>query len=251
MQVRIRKTRARQQRIEFCRHGGKRRGAGRKRRAGGRRKVAHRRRPRIERCAPVHVTLRLADDVPTLRNHKRCKVLRRAFREGGRKMGFRIVEFSVQGNHVHLICEASSNCALSRGMQGFKNRVTRGLNRIFGRRGTVWADRYHLEILRSPKQTRAALSYVLNNARRHGIGPAANPLWVDPFSSGRYFEGWATAPPDAVDRRATADPPVAPAESWLLTVGWQRHGLIRRNEVPRAGDSGRLACGRGRGGAVG
>jgi REP element-mobilizing transposase RayT len=232
MQVRIRKTRARQQRIEFCRHGGKRRGAGRKRR-GGRRRVAHRRRPRIDRCTPVHVTLRLADDVPSLRNYKRCKVLRRAFREGGRKAGFRVVEFSVQGNHVHLVCEASSNRALSGGMQGFKHRVTRGLNRLCdGRRGTVWADRYHLEVLRSPKQVRAALSYVLNNARRHRIAPSANPSWIDPFSSARYFEGWALAPPGAADRRAGSEAPVAEAESWLLTVGWRRHGLIRADEVP-------------------
>jgi putative transposase len=232
MKVRIRKTRARQQRIEFCDHGGKRRGAGRKRR-GGRRKVAHRRRPRIERCTPVHVTLRMADDVPSLRNYERAPVLRRAFCEGGRKEGFRIVEFTILGNHLHMVGEASSNRALSLGMQGFKNRVTRGLNRLCGgRKGTVWADRYHLEVLRSPRQVRAALAYVLNNARRHGIAPAANPSWVDPFSSGRYFEGWATAPPDGADRRASPGAPVAEAESWLLTVGWRVHGLIRPDEVP-------------------
>jgi putative transposase len=231
MRVRIRRTRARQQKIEFCGHGGKRRGAGRKRR-GGRRRVAHCLRPEISGWTPVHVTLRLADDVPSLRNHERCSVLRKAFCEGGRKDDFRIVEFSVQGNHVHSVCEARSKTGLSRGVQGFKHRVTRGLNRLCGgRKGTVWADRYHLEVLRSPKQVRAALSYVLNNARRHGIAPARNPRWLDPFSSARYFEGWAMAPPTA-DRRATPDAPVAEAESWLLTVGWRRHGLIRPDEVP-------------------
>jgi REP element-mobilizing transposase RayT len=231
VKVRIRKTRARQQRIEFCGHGGKRRGAGRKRR-GGRRKVAHRRRALIERLTPVHVTLRLADDMPSLRNFKRCKVLRKALCHGGRKVGFRIVEFSTQGNHLHMVGEARSNVALSRGIQGFKHRVTRGLNKLCnGRKGSVWADRYHLEVLRSPKQVRAALSYVLNNARRHGIAPA-NPRWVDPFSSARYFDGWATAPPDPADRRTVPGSPVAAPESWLLTVGWRKHGLIRPNEVP-------------------
>jgi hypothetical protein len=159
--------------------------------------VAHRRRPGIERLTPVHVTL---------------------------------------GNHLHLVGEARSNRALSRGMQGFKNRVTRGLNRLCGgRKGTVWADRYHLEVLRSPKQVKAVLAYVLNNARRHGIAPAANPGWVDPFSSARYFDGWATGPPEAADRRSTPGAPVAEAESWLLTVGWRQHGLIRPDEVPGRG----------------
>jgi REP element-mobilizing transposase RayT len=232
MQVRIVKRRARQQRIEFCGHGGKRRGAGRKRR-GCRRRVAHRSRPRIVRLTPVHVTLHLASDLPSLRNDRRCKVLRRAFCEGGRKPGFRIVEFSVMGNHVHLVCEAQSNRALSLGMQGFEHRVTRGLNRLFGgRRGSVWADRYHLEVLCSPKQVRAVLSYVLNNARRHGIAPKETPSWIDPFSSARYFDGWATGPPDHVDRRITPGAPVAEAESWLLTVGWRRHGLISPDELP-------------------
>ena len=232
MKVRIRKTRARQQRIEFSDHGGKRRGAGRKRR-GGRRKVAHRRRPRIERLTPVHVTLRLADDVPSLRNYERAPVLRKAFCEGGRKDGFRIVEFSILGDHLHMVGEARSNVALSRGMQGFKHRVTRGLNKLCkGRTGSVWADRYHLEVLRSPRQVRAALAYVLNNWRKHRIAPVRSQSAVDPFSSARYFDGWATAPPDAADRTGMAKAPVAKAESWLLTVGWLRHGLIRLDEVP-------------------
>jgi putative transposase len=232
MKVRIRKTRARQQKIEFCGHGGRRRGAGRKRR-GGRRRVAHCRRPELKGWTSVHVTLRLADDVPSLRNYERCRVLRTAFCEGGRKDDFRIVEFSVQGNHVHSVCEARSKTALSRGIQGFKHRVTRGLNRrCGGRTGTVWADRYHVEVLRTPRQVRNALCYVLNNDLRHGV--LRRRGCVDGFSSGRYFAGWATAPPDGCDRREAGEAPVAEATSWLLSVGWRRHGLIRLDEVPAA-----------------
>jgi hypothetical protein len=97
----------------------------------------------------VHVTLRLADDVPSLRNYERAPVLRKAFCEG---------------------------------------------------------------------------------ARRHGVAPARNPDWIDPFSSARYFDGWATAPPKA--DRESEEALVVSAESWLLTVGWRRHGLIRFDEVP-------------------
>jgi putative transposase len=236
MKVRIRKTRARQQRIEFCGHGGRRKGAGRKRR-GGRKRVAHCRRPELEGWTPVHVTLRLVDGLPSLRNYERCKVLRKALCEGGGKPDFRVVELSVQGNHVHSVCEARSKLGLSRGIQGLKHRVTRGLNRLWGgRRGTVWADRYHLEVLRTPRQVRNALCYVLNNDLRHGL--ARRRGCVDVFSSGRYFDGWATAPPDEASREGE-DAPVAPATSWLLTVGWRRHGLIGLDEVPVAGRPGR------------
>jgi putative transposase len=228
VKVRIKKTRARQQRIEFSTHGGKRRGAGRKR-SGGRRRVPHRKRPRIGPRTPVHITLRCAAEVPQLRNFERCKVLRRACCESKRD-GFRLCESSIQGNHLHLVCEADSNQALARGMQGFKGRVTKGLNRLCnGRKGSVWDDRYHLEVLRTPRQVRNALAYVLNNWLHHGIGPA-RPRQPDPFSSGRYFDGWATAPP--VAGRECDDAPVAPAEGWLLTVGWRQHGLIEVGEVP-------------------
>jgi REP element-mobilizing transposase RayT len=231
MQVRLRKTRARQQRIEFCGHGGKRRGAGRKRR-GGRRRVPHRRRPHLDGRTPVHVTLRVAAHVPSLRNYERCKELRKALCKSASQEGFRICHFTVQGNHLHLVCEAASNRALARGMQTFEQRVTRALNALLGRKGTVWADRYHFEPLRTPRQVRAALSYALNNWRKHGEAPREGVV-ADPFSSARYFDGWATAPATGPPQPEGDDgPPVAPAETWLLTVGWRRHGLIRLDEAP-------------------
>ena len=57
----------------------------------------------------------------------------------------------------------------------------------------------------------------------------------DPFSSAWYFDGWA-------DQRwregliaSPHGPPVVAAESWLLTTGWRRHGLIHITEAPPAG----------------
>ena len=41
--------------------------------------------------------------------------------------GLRIVQFSVQGNHLHLIVEADSSTALSRGMQGLCIRLAKAL----------------------------------------------------------------------------------------------------------------------------
>jgi putative transposase len=231
VKIRIRRRRARQQRIEFSTHGGRRRGAGRKRKA-VRPCVAHRKRAELDGRTPVHVTLRVADDVPNLRNFERCAVLRAAFCKA-KDDEFRMVEFSVQGNHLHSICEARSSSALGRGVQKFEQRVTRGLNKLLDREGTVWAGRYHSEPLRSPRQVRAALRYVLLNARRHGIAPRRNPDWIDPFSSGRYFTGWSNGPRDGPAPRDD-QAPVAPAETWLLSVGWRRHGLIDPAEVPRA-----------------
>jgi putative transposase len=104
-------------------------------------------------------------------------VLGRAFWAGGDRFGLRLVQYSVQGNHVHLLVEVRGKRALSRGMQGLGVRVARGLNRMSGRRGRVLADHYHARVLRSPSEVRRVGAYLSSNAQRHfgAVGP-------DPFS---------------------------------------------------------------------
>ena len=116
-------------------------------------------------------------------------------------------------------------------MKSIAARLARAANRVFARRGSVLADRYHLHVLRTPREVRNALAYVLLNARRHAakLGQLLRgPARIDPASSGRWFDGWsASAPTPGPDR-----PAVAPPRSWLLRVGWRRHGLLRPEEVP-------------------
>jgi hypothetical protein len=68
--------------------------------------------------------------------------------------------------------------------------------------------------------------------------PADRMVGVDHWSSALYFDGFANVGPlpeepplepgtRVVDERG---PPVAPARSWLLRVGWRRHGLIYTGE---------------------
>ena len=182
---------------------------------------------------PVHVTKRVLPEVGRLRRFELCKVLQRAFVRGCNRDGFRICQFSIQGNHIHLICEARDAASLARGVQGWSVRVARGLNGVLGREGTVFEDRYHVEVIKTPRQMRAALCYVMQNARRHGEQLDRRWNGMDPFSSAWWFDGWRD------DRWRVGiipaeEPPVSAAGSWLLTVGWRRHGLLAIDEVPAA-----------------
>jgi REP element-mobilizing transposase RayT len=195
----------------------------------GRTTVERTRRPELRPNVPVHVTLKLRPDAPRLRRARAWAVLRAAFRRGCDRFGFRLVHFSVQSNHIHLVSEADDRRALARGVQGLAVRIARRMNRLAGRKGKFFADRYHLRLLRSPTQVRRAILYVLQNVAHHDRNLRGV---IDVYSSAAYFHGWRErlSLPLVLD----GDPPVTAARSWLLTVGWLRGGgPIGRDEVPR------------------
>jgi REP element-mobilizing transposase RayT len=137
--------------------------------------VWHRRRPELKARFPVHVTWRMRDEVWNLRSRRCFTALARAFWGGCDRFGFRLVHYSVQGNHVHLLVEARDERSLSRGMNGLGVRVARGLNRVMRRRGRVLDDRYHGRILRTPTEVRRARDYLQQNARHHYARAGADP----------------------------------------------------------------------------
>jgi REP element-mobilizing transposase RayT len=219
--------------------GGFRRGAGRKP-TSGRPGTRHRARPEHNAAHPLHVTLRAG--IRPLRSQQVFPTVRRALSQATwRADSFRVVHFSVQADHLHLIVEASNKADLSRGMRGLVIRIARQVNRLLMRKGPLWADRWHGRPLTSPRQVRNALVYVFGNFRKHMHRAPA--LGIDPFSSARYFDGWRLAAghvPSLAEPAPlalfSADPNesgvVAPG-TWLARKGWKRRGLIDVEECPR------------------
>jgi putative transposase len=186
--------------------------------------VPHRRREVHRAHCPAHVTLRAANGLPSLRGDGVFPAIRRALAAAS-NASFRVLQFSVQRDHLHLIVEADRPAALSRGVHGLAIRTARAFNRAVGRRGRVWSDRFHARDLHTPRETRHALVYVLANLRKHA--PAVRG--IDPCSSAAWFSGWRAAP--AVPSPGAS--PVAAPRTWLARVGWQRYGRIDVDEVPR------------------
>src|SRR5262245_25822335 len=145
--------------------GGPRPGAGRPR--GPRPRVLHRKREQIPPSCPVHVTLRVRSDVPSLRTGAVVHEFRRSLAEACERGNFRVNHYSLQGDHAHMIVEARSKQALANGMKSISTRLAHTVNRVTGRSGPVLDGRYHHRVLRTPREVRRALAYVLLNARRH------------------------------------------------------------------------------------
>jgi putative transposase len=207
--------------------GGKRDGAGRKP-TPGRRRVPHRPRVLHQRHCPAHVTLRASSAVPSLRTRPLLLAARTALAAASTSR-FRVLQYSVQADHLHLLVEADGPTGFERGVQGLAIRVAKAVNRALGRTGRVWGDRYHARMLRTPREVRHALVYMLNNFKKHFRGARG----LDPCSSARWFDGWRIATGPGVEAS-----PVARACTWLARVGWRRHGLIDVDEHPRLAHSG-------------
>ena len=186
--------------LKYKGRGGPRKGAGRPHKPGGR--VSHDRRPSLSPHHPVHVTLRAAPGVPNLRRIQAFRRIADAFYAGKDRFGFRVVHCSVQGNHIHLIAEAENRVALARGMKGLEVRIARGVNRAVGRRGPLFAERYHGHVLKTPREVARAVDYVLANWFRHA-GREVGPYDLDRLSS-------------VADRSLVVRP-----QTWLLRIGWE------------------------------
>ena len=189
----------------------------------------HRPRPDVTGRCPVHVVLRVTREVGNLRTHRAYRAVRGAIGTCAARTDYRVVHVSIQSNHVHLLVEADSKQSLTVGMQGFAISAAKRLNReLRRRRGEVFPFRYHATPITNPTQARNAISYILNNWRRHKNDLRA-PWRIDPYSSAEQFAGWAT--PHGYQPRAEPLPCVRPT-SWLLADGWRRARPIELDEIP-------------------
>lgn len=190
----------------------------------------HRRRAEHDPRVPAHVTIRLVTS-RTLRTQPVLRAVRAVLRAlHAQREGLRVTAFSLQHNHLHFIVEADSAAAFASGMRSLCIRIAMRANQALGRSGTLFADRYHVTPLRSPRAVRNAYAYVLLNRRRHLAerGHRVGGAWFDEFSSADSFGGWKEIPP-SFDR----EPATAPPRTWLGSRGWRLHGLISCVEVPK------------------
>jgi REP element-mobilizing transposase RayT len=196
--------------------------------------IAHSARPSHRKGDPVHVTLRVTKGVPSLRRQSLERIVKLALvkqrshlDEKGAKH-FQVVHFTIQSDHLHLIVEAPDKRGLARGVAGLEIRIARRLNRLLGRKGRFWKERYHRRDLRTPTETRNALRYVLLNTQKH-YRVIGDRDFADPYSSAASFDGF-TRPPVTFDQ-ATPWAWVRP-RTWLLGVGWRQRGLLDPAEAP-------------------
>jgi putative transposase len=221
--------------------GGKRKNAGRKPAAARKGFVAHVRRPALDgENHPVHITMRAVRGAPSLRTQRILRMIHACFARISRRAGpFRVLHFSVQADHIHLIVESWNARTLARTLQWLAAQIARRVNSDLSRSGSLWRDRYHRRDLTKPRQVRNTIVYVTMNIRKHSRVARLPLAALDPGSSAAWTDGWDARAGPAVAQvrtwlaeRGLTTSPVTPAETWLARVGWKRHGLLRATELP-------------------
>ena len=182
--------------------------------------VPHGSRPEVKKGEVVHVTVKLKRGLPSLRRGEALNVVRAAIGRVNQGAAIRIVEYSIQSNHVHMLIEASNSADLSRGMASLNTGLGMRLNRIWNRtgQGSVFKERFHMVVISTPRQMRNALNYVLRNDVHHGL----NLRTLDPCSSAPSFTGWHQLQGSKKQKAAAASCVSAGPQTWLLRVGWQK-----------------------------
>ncbi|HZR83209.1 MAG TPA: hypothetical protein VFD92_19100 [Candidatus Binatia bacterium] len=163
--------------------------------------------------------MRGAEGVPSLRSPQAFRVVCGSIASSP-AAGFRVIHFSVQRNHIHVIAEADRADARSRGIRSLTIRLAVRLNRLFRRSGAIWGDRCHVRALSTPTEVRNAIANVLMNFRKHGehLALPADERDRDPFSSAACLDeprDTSARAGEAVERRLTSRP-----HTWLARTGW-------------------------------
>ena len=186
--------------------------------------VRHRVREQAFLNAPYLISTKVVSGLPSLRRPEvRDLVLLclRAAMEPLERLGMRVLEFAILSNHLHFVVQVRDNEALSRGVQGLLIRIARGVNRVLGRKGKVFLERFHSSLLKRAWDVWKAVRYVVQNGRKHGIPlPADRP---DPYTSGPWFRCW--------DGRAGKpfDPSEPPVARMVSTINFLERAYYTRS----------------------
>jgi REP element-mobilizing transposase RayT len=135
-------------------------------------RVYHRSRPELPKAKPVHVTIKTNKNViPNLRSKVLYKQIRQSMKRA-RILGIRIIHFSVQRDHVHLLIEADNKQQLGESMRVLSISLTKRLSHVLKRKVKALKSRYHLHVLKSLQEIKNAKNYILSNGQKHGTSDA-------------------------------------------------------------------------------
>ena len=86
-----------------------------------------------------------------------------------KKYDFKVINFCVMSNHIHLMIKPLKDACLSDIMQWVLGNFAVKFNKFYCIHGHVWYDRFKSKVIRTFKHYLAAYIYICNNPVKAGI----------------------------------------------------------------------------------
>jgi REP element-mobilizing transposase RayT len=128
--------------------------------------IRHTKREMIKKDTVLHLTLKIEKNKANLKNKSILKALQHSIKKA-RSLGLKVIHYTLEYDHVHLLIEASDKISLGKGMQSLGISFSKGINKIKKQTGKVFKTRYHFRKLNSPREIKNALNYILGNGIKH------------------------------------------------------------------------------------
>jgi len=128
--------------------------------------IRHTKRPHLKRPSSLHLTVKIKKNKAEIKNKSVLAILKRSILNA-RKQGLRVIHYSLEYDHVHLLIEADNNLILGKGMQAFGVTFSKAINRLKKLAGEVYKHRYHFRRISSCSELKNVMNYIFNNGLRH------------------------------------------------------------------------------------
>lgn len=140
--------------------------------------IRHVERERIEKLTSLHLTIKVRENKAGIKNKSVLKILHQAIKRA-RLKNLKVIHYTLEYNHIHLLVEAYGHKNLHQGMQSFGISLAKQINRLKSLKGAVYKHRYHLRKLSSARELKNVLHYIFNN----GIHHSRTSSLLDPYNS--------------------------------------------------------------------
>jgi REP element-mobilizing transposase RayT len=125
--------------------------------------VSHRVREKVTARTPVHINFK----VLTYIQNKPCLEILHIAITKAQTHGLYIIYFALQSNHIHFIAETKDNQTLTKGMRSLTICFAKRIQQLKKVNEPIQIERYHLHVLKNPKEVENALNYVIYNEVHH------------------------------------------------------------------------------------
>lgn len=128
--------------------------------------IRHTSRKKFQKALSLLLTIKVRENKADIQSKRMLKRLHHAIYRA-RLKGLRIIHYTLEYNHVHLLVEAGNHEILHKGMQALGISLSKSINRLKNKKGAVYKHRYHFRQISSPRDLRNVVNYILNNGIKH------------------------------------------------------------------------------------